>query len=121
MAQRRVRQVEAEGFGVETLSGIWSMERAPGRASKWTGASTWVPAWSLKLIDSALDENSVAPARFFSSWSYQVATTTGGCDGCTWVRWKISRLRSISSMMQVLCLVLDASQRQEGPPPRVYD
>jgi len=34
----------------------------------------------------AFELNRVAPALLISSWSFQVPTTTGGCEGCVGVR-----------------------------------
>jgi len=75
-----------------------SIDSAPGRGSKCTGASTCVPAWSDSAIDSALEVNTVSPATFFSEWSPHTVMMTGGCDGWVCVRWNSSRLRSMSSM-----------------------
>ena len=38
-------------------SGIWSIDAAPGLASKCLGASTWVPAWSPITSAIVADEN----------------------------------------------------------------
>ena len=53
--------------GVKNFSsGIWSIDSASGRGSKWQGASTWEPAWSDMAIESALEVKTVLPATFFS-------------------------------------------------------
>src|SRR6516225_1883009 len=49
-------------------------------------------------MDSAFEVNTVLPAIFFSEWSPQTETMTGGCEGWVCVRWNSSRLRSISSI-----------------------
>ena len=50
-------------------------------------ASTYTSATGAHAIDNAFEENVVFPAVFLSLWSYQVATMTGGCAGCTCARW----------------------------------
>ena len=62
------------------------MVAAPGRSSKWIGASTCVPAWSLKEIDSAFELIVVFPAVTFSLWSFHTVMITGGWLGWVCVR-----------------------------------